>query len=127
MSCFVNDLKGKVLCGVSIYDPEFEIYYIEKLIICGKDFYSFSLKSIIGDANFDLVLPPNHDISIPICVYYSHTSAWIYTTDDKKASDIFNAMLNNKFLIGDYLAFENWNHQIGRCFIESEGIVFKAS
>lgn len=112
-----NDLKkGQFIYGVSLFDKIFEIYTV-KDIITYPSFFKIKINVVIGDDEFNLILPKNTNIDKPLCIYYSERSVWFYTTNDQEAADVFQKILDGKISYKIESVFENWRIVFGKVII----------
>lgn len=108
-----NDLKrDQFIYGVSLFDKIFEIYTVRE-IITYPSFFEILINVVIGDDEFNLILPKNTNIDKPLCIYYSGRSVWFYTTNDQEAANVFQKIIDDKISYKIESVFENWRIVFG--------------
>lgn len=115
-----NDLKkDQFIYGVSLFDKTFEIYTIKE-IITYTTFVKIKINIVIGDDEFNLILPKNTNINKPLCVFYSERSIWFYTIDDQEAADVFQKIIDGKISYKIESVFENWRAVFGKVILRGD-------
>lgn len=125
MNNYVKDLKvDQVIFGIGLFEPAFEIYSTKAFEYgIGGGLTHIKLDNIISvtyysSSSWRLILPYFWDLDEPICVYYSDTSAWIYTTNEEKAVKLYSDLLTDNFKSTCFPGFHDNKRIIGICSID---------
>lgn len=121
MNNYVKNLKvDQVIFGIGLFESAFEIYSTKAFEYgIGEGLTHIKLDNIISVTSYSslwkLILPYYWDLDEPICVYYTGTSAWIYTTNEEKAVKLYSDLLTGNFKDTCFPGFDDYRRIIGIC------------
>lgn len=125
MNNYVKDLKvDQVIFGIGLFESVFEIYSTKAFEYgIGGELVHIKLDDIIsvtsyGSGMWKLILPYFWDLDEPICIYYSDTSAWVYTTNEEKAVKLYSDLLTGDFKSTYFPGYNDNIRIIGTCRID---------